>query len=72
MMPSAFVGTNQPERILRRFNLLTLFLLTYLIASNPNNLLPPRTRVAKGTRTAKGVVFGAVRDEDKTVAITFL
>lgn len=42
--------------MLGRINLLTFFLLIYLVKSNPNNLLPTKTRPAKKTKPIKKAI----------------
>ena len=73
-MQSVSKGTGlqrRRKRTLEKRNLLILLLLTYLIASTPNNLLFIRARLAKKTKTIKEV-FDVVGGKNKVVAITSL
>lgn len=63
----------QKKRIktLRRINLLTLSLLTYLVGSNTNNLLPTKARLAKKIKTTKKI-FSIIRDKNRVILMNFL
>lgn len=58
------------RKILERICLLTPLLLTYLVINTSNRFLTIKAKLAKKTRIAKKVVFGAIRDKNRVIAMT--
>lgn len=56
-------------RTLKRINLLTFPLLTYLVGTNLDYLSHTRAKLVKKTRITKEV-FGAIEGKDRIAAIT--
>lgn len=69
---NVFKNIDQPrKRTLEEISLLTLFSVTYLIVSTPNNLPSIRVKLVKKIRTTKEVL-GVIGGKNKDVAITSL
>lgn len=69
---NVFKNIDQPrKRTLEEISLLTLFSVTYLIVSTPNNLSSIRVKLVKKIRTTKEVL-GVIGGKNKDVAITSL
>lgn len=60
------------KQILEGISPLIPFLLTYLVISTPNNLLPIKARLAKKTRITKEIILSNVGDKNKVIAMTLL
>ena len=73
-MPSVFKDINLQKKTIKtlgKISPLILFLLTYLLKSNPNNFLSTRARLLKKMETTKKIVSN-VRNKDRVVTMTIL